>query len=197
MVGKNKAFIIELLQQKLPAHFTYHSYEHTLHVYDNVEMIAKHEGVVGTELELLQMAALFHDIGFIEGREEHETRGCEIAKPYLQDWHYNNDQIALINGMIMATKIPQQASTQLERILADADLAYLGTDNYDEISDLLLKELRFFNPSLSEKEWLAIQIKFLQQHNYHTEYCRTFRDEAKQRNLAKLVEQYNLYDDEG
>ncbi|MFM2387624.1 MAG: hypothetical protein RL660_2381 [Bacteroidota bacterium] len=197
MVGKNKAFIIELLQQKLPAYLTYHSYEHTLHVYDNVEMIAKHEGVVGTELELLQMAALFHDIGFIEGREEHEARGCVIAKPYLQDWHYSMDQIALINGMIMATKIPQQARTQLERILADADLAYLGTDNYDEISDLLLKELRFFNPSLSEKDWLAIQIKFLQQHTYHTEYCRTFRDEAKQRNLAKLVEQYNLYDDEG
>ncbi|MDA0973125.1 MAG: hypothetical protein O2867_05255 [Bacteroidetes bacterium] len=41
----------------------------------------------------------------------------------------------------MATKVPQEPKDHLARILCDADLDYLGGDDYDEIAGGLYQEL--------------------------------------------------------
>ncbi|MBR9918968.1 HD domain-containing protein [bacterium] len=175
-----------IMEKELPKHLTYHSIDHTKHVVRRSEYIARAEGCSEAEIRLLKTAALFHDIGFIHTYRDHEEKGCEIVREELPSKGYSNEQIDTICGMIMATKIPQNPQNNLEKIIADADLEYLGTDDFEEIGDLLFKELRHFNPELSRDDWNEIQIKFLKAHHYHTEFCRENRQGRKLENLDSL-----------
>ena len=81
------------------------------------------------------------------------------------------------------TKAPK---TQLERILCDADLDYLGRKDYPEISQKLYRELKAFQLVTSEEAWREQQIAFLQKHRYHTAFAKKNREPAKQKRLQQL-----------
>jgi len=176
-----------ILETKLDPYLTYHDLGHTLYVLEKAEEIALHEGIPEEELFLLKVAALYHDIGFTKNRVNHEAIGCEIAEKDLISFGFSDEHISLIKGMIMATKIPQVAENHLEKILADADLEYMGTDLYFEISEKLYLELKFINPFMTDLEWHNIQVSFLNAHQYFTTYCLEHRELIKQENLAKLL----------
>lgn len=180
--------ITSMLEEGLDKAFTYHDVEHTKRIVIRTEEVALKEGVSGRDLELLKIAALFHDAGFLESRENHEERSCKIARREL-DGDLSADELKAVCGMIMATKIPQEPKNLPERILADADLYYLGTSRYDEIAGLLYLELQHFIPDLSQKDWLDIQINFLKQHTYHTHFAKMELDPGKQANLERLLRQ--------
>ena len=181
-----KSHVLGILKNKLPDFLTYHSINHTLYVLDRVEYIATREKVSKEDLFLLKVATLYHDIGFIKTRVEHEQIGCGIVRKELPDLGFNEKEIDLICGMIMATRIPQQPKTLLEEILADADLEYLGTRHFEKVGELLYQELKHYNPNLTRQEWNDIQISFMQSHNYHTRFCKRYKSFRKQNNLDKL-----------
>ena len=104
---KIKKVILQKLKENLPEHLSYHSVLHVKDVIDAVQKIAVSEGISGEDMVLLKTAALFHDTGFLYGAKDHEEKSCDIAKEYLPDYGYSDSQIQTINGMIMATKIPQ------------------------------------------------------------------------------------------
>ncbi|NNK11647.1 MAG: hydrolase, partial [Flavobacteriaceae bacterium] len=79
--------------------------------------------------------------------------------------------------------------THLERILCDADLDYLGRDDYGKISNLLLMELKRFGVALTKEGWRQKQISFLQKHNYHTPYAQKYREPVKQDHLKTIKEE--------
>lgn len=178
--------VTQLLNNKLPKHLTYHSTEHTLYVLEKAIYIAEKEKVSKTDLELIKIAALYHDIGFIQSHENHEKVGREIAKKQLKSYGYSNEDINSICGMIMATEIPQKPKTHLEAILADADLEYLATKHFEPVSELLYKELKYFNKDLTRAEWNQIQIDFISNHRYHTTYCKRYKSFRKWNNLKTL-----------
>ena len=174
------------MEDELPPYLKYHSPEHTQHVLEKTIHIAKKEIVSEYDLLLLKIAALYHDTGFTVNRENHEEIGCQIATKELKDFGLEPEEIHKICGMIMATKIPQRPQTRLEEILADADLEYLGTDKFDDLSNKLYLEMKHFQPDLSIDEWDEIQVNFISNHHYHTSYCRQFREPDKLLNLEKI-----------
>lgn len=167
---------------KLPPHLTYHNLGHTARVLDQAIFLAEKSGISDRDLHLLKLAALFHDTGFIDSPKGHEEKGCEIAESYLSD-SYSSEDLDKICGMIMATKIPQSPETPLEKILADADLEYLGTDLFEKIGETLFEEMKHFNPNFNEQAWDELQLAFMQKHHFHTEYCQKYREPKKQQNL--------------
>ena len=177
---------ISKLEQELPSHYSYHTAEHTKYVIDKAILIGKEEKIQDHDMELLKIAALFHDMGFLKSRDNHEEVSCELASQELPSWNFNNHEISQICGMIRATKIPQRPITLLDKILADADLEYLGTDLYEIGASRLYKELIYFNPTLPDKEWLEIQVNFLNAHHYHTDFCINNRESKKQEHLKRL-----------
>ncbi|WP_158859241.1 HD domain-containing protein [Lunatibacter salilacus] len=181
---------MDRFKKDLPNYLTYHNAAHTRYVLDKARLIAKEEKVEGDQLELVQIAALYHDSGFLNGMVDHENEGCEIAKAELPLYGFSALQIQEICQMITATKIPQRPQNLLGRIVADADLEYLGTDLFDLGSQRLFDELRNFNTSLTHMEWLKIQIGFLESHQYHTDYCQEFRQPKKMEHLARLKEEF-------
>jgi len=179
--------ILGLLAENLDRALTYHDVDHTRRIIKRTEEVARHEQVSGRDMELLRLAALFHDVGFLKGREDHEEKGCDIAKEELEEFDLTEDEVERICGMIMATKIPQRPRNLLEKIIADADLYYLGTENYDEIAELLYLELNHFLPDFTHEKWLRIQVDFLRQHRYHTEFARKNLDPLKLQHLSRLA----------
>lgn len=176
---------------KLPEHLTYHNLDHTAYVLDQVIFLAKESHVSEEDLHLLKLAALFHDTGFIDNPKNHEEKGCKIAEKYLAN-EYSSDELKKIYGMIMATKIPQSPSNHLENILADADLEYLGTDQFEKIGETLFEELKHFNPDFTVQAWDELQLVFMEKHHYHTEYCRIHREPKKQENLLTVKKRLGL-----
>ena len=177
--------------EKLPKHLKYHNLAHTDHVLAKAVFFAENSGVDSKDLELLKLAALFHDTGFIDNPKDHEEKGCSIADEYLSKGYSGND-MEKIHGMIMATKIPQSPTNHLENILADADLEYLGTDRFEEIGEYLYQELKHFNPDFTRQAWDELQLVFMQKHHYHTEYCRIHREPKKQENLLSVKKRLGL-----
>lgn len=181
-----KKFILEKLRKELPRHLSYHSVSHVNDVYQAAKRLAKEENVKGDELTLLLTAVLFHDSGFLKGQENHEEASCKIAQTYLPDYGYDHRQIAQICGMIIATRIPQMPKTHLEQIICDADLDYLGRDDFFEIGQKLFQELKVYGILQDEKEWDQLQIRFLEKHHYFTPTALRLRKDRKDAYLAQL-----------
>lgn len=182
--------VFKILLEKLPVYLTYHTPEHTAYVLDRAEFIAGKENVNGQDLFLIKLGALFHDIGFIEQNINHEQKGCEICTDMLNQYQFKQEDIEKICGIIMATQIPQQPLNLNERIVADADLEYLGTDLFYPVSQHLYHEFRHFYPGLGLDKFNEIQVEFISHHKYHTDYCIQHLEEKKQENLREILSGY-------
>lgn len=181
-------FVMALLNDKLPATYFYHNYEHALYVQEQAVAIGRLMHCNDKELELLSAAALWHDAGFIYRYAGHEEESCLLAQKFLPEYGFTALEIDSICGMIMATKLPQSPTNKLEEIIADADLAYLGTPAAPEKSGDLFRELQSLNPSLSAADWNQTQIDFLSSHHYFTQYCKQINEPAKQAYLRNLID---------
>jgi len=188
----NKSDIFDSVHQRLendlPQYLIYHDAEHTKTVVEKSVFLAKKENLSESEIDLIKVAALYHDAGFLLGREKHEDKSCELAQKELPEFNYSEEQIKHICEMINATRIPQITHNIYEDIIADADLFYLGTDEYDYYSDKLYGELKYSQPDLTEKDWIKIQLDFLTAHKFHTEYAIKVLDPVKQKHLKKLLD---------
>lgn len=183
-----KDFVIKFLNENLSAHYYYHNCGHTLYVMEKAIEIAKQENCTEEETRLIATAALWHDTGCIKTYVGHEAVSCKFAQQYLPTFGFTADEIQIICGIIMATKLPQSPKNKLEEIVADADLEYLGTENAPEMAGRFFKELKCLNPTLTEKEWNLRQISFLEAHQYFTDYCKKNKNENKKAFLKNLKE---------
>ncbi|QJD96823.1 HD domain-containing protein [Mucilaginibacter robiniae] len=185
-------FIMNKLRQELPNHLYYHSIEHVQDVYEAAEMLAKQEGLSAYETQLLLTAARYHDAGFLKGSQDHEEESCRIAQENLPTYGYNEEEISRICGIIMATRLPQTPKNHLEEILADADLDYLGRDDFFAVGYKLFQELLSFGVLSTEEEWNKLQVRFLESHHYFTSTAIQLRQEKKQVHLALIKEKLKL-----
>jgi hypothetical protein len=75
----------------------------------------------------------------------------------------------------------------LGEILADADLDYLGRDDFAEISENLYKEFcRTGHVNESKEEWNRIQLHFFEEHHYFTKTAIAEREAKKEENLQLI-----------
>lgn len=181
--------VMDCLKSRLSPFLIYHDWKHTQYVVKMAEYIAFQEQINEDDILLIKTAALFHDGGFINTRSErHEEESIRFAKNKLPQFGYTKKEIAIIVGIIRATIITQKPKTKLECILVDADLEYLGTDQFEHLGNKLYLELKHYNPNFSSEEWNTMQINFLQSHFYHTAFCIQNRAEVKEKNLKGLIE---------
>lgn len=183
-----KKFILQKLEEELSPHLTYHGLHHTLDVLKVTEKLCEKLHISEHNTILLKTAALFHDSGFTVSSTEHEKLGCELVRKHLPEFAYSEEQIEKICGMIMATKIPQSPQNHLEDILADADLDYLGRDDFYSIGNTLFTELKYFGIVKTEEDWNRIQISFLKGHGFFTSYNKAHRQPKKKAHLAEIEE---------
>ena len=166
-----KAYVVNLLASQNPAGYYFHNVAHTLYVCDKANEIGQAENCTPQELELLNIAALWHDAGYIHVYNGHELESCGMVTRYMTDNHFSAGDIEVVCRLIMATRVPQRPESKLEKIMADADLEYLGTPDAPVLAESLFRELHQLQPSLSRAQWNHTQVDFLRSHHYFTDYC--------------------------
>jgi class 3 adenylate cyclase len=183
---KAERHIMRVLEKGLSDKLHYHSISHTRDVVKAVERIALMEGVTDEGLFLLKSAATYHDAGFVEQYDKNEPVGARMAEEILPKYGYTEQHIAKIKELIFVTQIPHQPKNKLEEIMCDADLDYLGREDFHEIADKLRRELRDHGKISSDRKWDEIQIMFLEQHKYFTETSIKTRQDKKLKNLDEV-----------
>lgn len=182
-----RIFAQSLLKKGLSPYLFYHDYEHTREVVKNALYLAETEKISDHEMNILEMAAWFHDTGFINTYQHHEEESCSIATAYLTEKGASAEEINDVCRLIHATKVPQNPKTLLEKIICDADLCYLGSDAFTEISGNLKKEWLHYGILKNEYEFIEKQLKFLSHHQYFTETARREIEPKKRLILQELL----------
>lgn len=184
------AHALNRLHTELPRELSYHNAWHTEHdVMPAALRLALLSGIPEPDIRLLQVAAAYHDIGFVEVLTEHERRGAAIAAQVLPQYGLEPDSIERIIGMIMATRLPQSPKTVIEQIICDADLDVLGREDFLKRNHDLRSELTHAGQSITDHDWIASQIRFLQQHSYFTPAARVLRGARHRANLDYFIAQ--------
>jgi uncharacterized protein len=187
VVAEVRDYVLSRLDKELSPKLTYHCLAHTRDdVLPAALKLAKLDSLGEADTMLLELGVLFHDFGFVEQRDGHERIGVRIARTVLPTYGIGDGELDVIEGLIMATKLPQSPRTHLEKLIADADLDVLGRDDFSHINEQLRIELEAAGHHSPLDTWYRNQLAFVERHSYFTPVARTLRDDGKRRNIEAL-----------
>ena len=185
-----EAYVTNFITEQVHKDFAYHNIQHTLDVVAGAQELGDAYRLKDKEMELLLIAAWFHDIGYDKGPIDHEDRSATYAKAYLSKQKFSEEDIAVISSCIMATKMPQSPKTILEKILCDADMSHLGKKIYWDRCGRIRQEITLTrNTNMSEQEWVDFELDFICKHNYQTPAAKELYDKRKHKHIRQLNKQ--------
>ncbi len=187
IVLKASAYAKNILTEELPSEMEYHSLDHTEFVVKAAKEIGLNSGLSYEEMEILCLAAWFHDLGYREDAKNHEEISAQMALSFLADEKYEVEKAAQVSGCILATKMPQSPCNMMEMALCDADLLHLADPQYFKKADLLHSEIQNLRgEQIKEEEWMKMNKKFIEGHSFFTDYAKENYRPAKDKNLKKV-----------
>lgn len=187
LVEEAKLYVSIFLSHELSEKCLFHTIGHTLEVMKNAEIIGRYCRVNEGDLNILRVAALFHDVGYVDAYDDHEIFSAKRAVAYLTDKNVDVDTIAQIERAILSTKTPQKPQDKISRILCDADLMNLTFDDYFEQVDLMREEWeKVGKPKLNSHQFYLNTLEFFRNHEYHSRYGKTILQPKKERIERKI-----------
>ncbi|MDE1860390.1 MAG: HD domain-containing protein [Candidatus Micrarchaeota archaeon] len=176
-----RGYVLDILKAIDGTKLYYHNMKHTLFVHDAAKKICEAEGIKGRKRELILVAALFHDTGYLVRYDKNEPFGAMICETALAGMGYTAEEIRFTKRLILATSMPQRPKNRYEQILCDADLATLGSSRYFSQAEALRREL-----GVSGNEWKSREISFLKGHKYFTSGATDIYGPTKEKNIRRL-----------
>lgn len=191
IVDKVEAYAKTILENDIPDQYVYHDHYHTERVVEAAQTIGKECGFDENDIELLTVAAWFHDTGYNQGCSNHESAGVHIARAFLEKESYPEDKINKVEGCIKATKMPQNPTNSLEEVLCDADLHHLACEDYQKMAAKMHKEIEHMKGhSIEDEDWNEMNYQFFKDHEFFTTYGKTVLEPIKDRNLQTIKKAY-------
>ena len=181
-------YVTDIFTHRVNPEFVFHSLDHTEDVAEACSMMADYYQLNEEDYFVLMVAAWFHDTGYSSGQTEgHEDQSAQIATQFLQEHGVAELIIQRVSSCIRATRMPQSPVSQVEKILCDADLMHLATNDFKARSQLLKQEREnLLDQKIPKKEWRKSNIKFLESHKYFTDYGQEVLEPKKLENLNSL-----------
>lgn len=195
-----KKLLLSIVQEHVTEIFTkskqqllYHNINHTIDVVNSALELGDSLHLSGENLEILLISAWFHDVGYLENSRNHEQQSATTAIEFLEKAKFPAKKIQQVVNCILATKIGVIPKTTLEKILIDADLFGLGTENHFKNAALLRQELSLLNnKAIDDIEWLETEISFLNKHRYYTSFAVKQLEPTKQQHLKQRIAELNI-----
>ncbi|MCH8330475.1 MAG: HD domain-containing protein [Bacteroidetes bacterium] len=183
-------YVTDLLTKEIPKEYIYHNLEHTVDTLNAAIEIAKGCQLDDEKQELVELAAWFHDTGYVFTYMDHETKSKEIAREFLSNHSYPEEKIVIIEGCIEATRMSSKPNNLIEEILCDADSYNLGRKAFSKRGANLRAEWKFaLKKEYTDEEWVKETLKFLEMHEYCTPFAKGRLEPQKERNKKKLSKQ--------
>ena len=148
----------------------YHNINHVLCMVKYAYIIGSSENLDNDEIKMLIVSALFHDFNHTQGKEDDFANikiAIESVKKYVEE-----EIIDVVIDVIKATQYPYiidtKDLTKYQRIIRDCDFMQTFEPNYvHQILFGISTEI-----GMSVKEFLPIQLKFLDSIKFNTEKGR-------------------------
>ena len=163
----------------------YHQYDHALEVMQRSVYLWASEWVSQEELEILAIAWLFHDTGFVIQYDDNEYIWAKIAKNFLRANLYPEEKIKIIESLILITNPCEKPSTLLEKIIKDADLDNLWREDFLERWARLKHELETIKKiRIKDPDWRHAALDLIEGHTFYT----STQIQERELNLKKNTE---------
>ncbi len=185
-----KEHVSNFFKNQISAEYVFHDMIHTTQVVESTIEISDELNMDSPELELLQVAAWFHDTGYDKGQEGHEERSADYAGAFMSKHGCKDGQIKIVQSAILATKLPHNPKSLYDKILCDADMSHLGKKSYWERSSRIRQELMLTKGiTMTEEEWVDFELSFLLKHQYVTPIGQALYNKRKAKNIKELRKQ--------
>jgi hemerythrin len=163
----------------------YHNLNHTLCVIKNVYYLANQEDLNNKEIKNLVLAAIYHDFNHSQGEKKDDENIKEAIKALKK---YVEGDTTDIEELIKATQYPyvieDKDLSDSQKVLKDADVMQIFEDNFiQQVIYGLSTELK-----MSVKDFLPIQIKFLDNLKYYTKAAQ----EISKSRLSTIKDETNF-----
>ena len=170
---------------------------HVLATYRDVEKLGNLAGISQDNINLLKIAALYHEIALPEGRDGHEQRSAATAEEDLKKFGFPQRDTETVKDIILGTGghiedevyVTEPTENLLVLIMRDVDMANSGKKNYLEIIEDLRREWNVGD----KKAWIETQIVFLSKLKFHTKEASDLWGNQKNLNIQALKEQLKIF----
>jgi predicted metal-dependent HD superfamily phosphohydrolase len=191
---------LDQLRKHLSREYFYHCLEHTSSVIVNAIRCAVLDGASTRDLELVAIAAAWHDTGFLIQRDHNEPVGASMAIAAMRRHSgYSESEITDVETAILDTQVQpnkelgcmtQTARGRLSAWVLDGDLSNFGHTEFLEVSLLLLREFTGVEIKAAQDlrnpkaiEFLAGSIRMLNAHRFLSRGGQTLFHNQKLRNF--------------
>ena len=138
---------------------------------------------------LVRTAALMLYTGLTQSISNFENRSSVIAREILPDYNYSETQIDQICNLILATKQPFDPHNQLEKILIDAKMEFLGRPDYPTQIKLLFQELKETGSKINGQQFKKQQLELLYEFEYFTVAAQRLREVSGTEQMSILEQE--------
>ncbi|HSI90078.1 MAG TPA: HD domain-containing protein, partial [Adhaeribacter sp.] len=120
ILDRASEFVFKLFQEKLSKKLVYHTYKHTTETVHEARVLGELHQLNPEQLEILLLAAWFHDTGYVDTYEGHEENSARIAVTQLREMGYPPEKASQVADTIRAARSSDQSNELLSNILLDA-----------------------------------------------------------------------------
>lgn len=182
-------YVLSLLTEKLNKDYLFHNVSNTQQIVNAVKELITGEKISEVDANILLFAAWFYDTGYVKRKENHREASVQIATTFLEEYNIDNSVIDDVVRLIRATKLADEPSDLLEKIMKDAVASYCAKKSFIDKSELLKQETNLlFSKDYTDLDWIQESIKILvKEHRFYTAYAQENWQKGKDKNLAKLV----------
>jgi len=184
-------YVFELFKNSSNSSLIFHDYKHTADVVKGAIEISASIGLNSEELEIVTLAAWFHDTGYLEICEGHEQISIKVAKQFLENENYESGKLQKVVGCILATQLIKEPENKIQDVICDADTLNIGTSDYQLRSKILRAEQeQITGIMVSDLDWIKSELEFLKNHRFYTRYAQITYNETKAKNIFQRREEY-------
>ena len=188
LLSAARNYVTDIFSHRVKPEFVFHNIEHTEDVVEACSYMADYYKMSEDDRFVLMLSAWFHDTGYSKGEAAgHEEESVKIASQFLHQHAVEPMLIQRVSSAIQATRMPQSPISQVEKVLCDADLYHLATEDFKPRNQLLKQEQEsLLEHKISKKDWRKNNINFLESHKYFTDYGQEYLEPKKLENLNGL-----------
>jgi hypothetical protein len=164
----------------------YHNINRIKEVVKAAKKIAKYSELSDQDNFILLSASWFFDIGTTCSVIKFENQIVYISA-FMAENNVDKSITDRAISLIMATDFEHSPVSLLEEIIKDAITYYYGKKSFANTIEDQRKEIELIRQKeLAPHAWLTKNLTLLENHKYHTIYCRQTLDESKNKNISEI-----------
>ncbi len=161
------AYVRKYVNEQMPR-LPYHNPSHAQDVAHTADFLGNLEGVKAPQRFLLETAGWLHDVVYKPHALNNEELSAADAARVMNLVGYDAGQIGIVKRLILATKPNARPRTHLEKIIKDADMWNLATNEFIDRSEAYRADLGV----AADAKWYTGLKTLLDDHTYYTTIAR-------------------------